>query len=270
MKKKYLDILTKEFLEEEYLINKNFLRDICKRISCDRGTVRRYMSIHNIPLRTKSEEWKLIHLRHPKIGKGKNHFNYRKRGVETSGYKNGKTYNNKCIDCKTKISYRAIRCKECNKKILSALMSGNKHHFYGKKRPEHSKKVGGINNYNFGGTISETQKKAISIANSGEKNGSWRGGTSKLPYPFIFDNKLKEKIRKRDGYKCQNCNITEEEHIMVVGCVLSIHHIDYDKMNCEEDNLISLCNQCNTGANFNRNYWKKIYNFKMEIKNGNI
>ena len=138
MKKKYLDILTKEFLEEEYLINKNFLRDICKRISCDRGTVRRYMSIHNIP------------------------------------------------------------------------------------------------------------------------------------YPFIFDNKLKEKIRKRDNYQCKNCNITEEEHIMVVGCVLSIHHIDYDKMNCEEDNLISLCNQCNTRANFNRNYWKKIYNFKMEIKNGNI
>lgn len=32
-------------------------------------------------------------------------------------------------------------------------------------------------------------------------------------------------------------------------------HIDYEKGNCKENNLISLCSQCNSRANFNRNYW---------------
>jgi hypothetical protein len=96
----------------------------------------------------------------------------------------------------------------------------------------------------------------------GNKNSNWKGGISKEPYAFEFNTTLKEKIRKRDNYQCQNkeCNMTEEEHLIVYGKVLYIHHIDYVKKNCKEENLVSLCNQCNSRVNFNREYWKKYFN----------
>ncbi|KKM18630.1 hypothetical protein LCGC14_1663750 [marine sediment metagenome] len=100
----------------------------------------------------------------------------------------------------------------------------------------------------------------------GKLAANYKGGLSKFPYPLEFNDKLKEQIRKRDNYECQCCNITEEEHLIVYGQVLSIHHIDYDKLNCKEENLIALCNQCNLRANYNRDYWKKYYKNKISQK----
>ncbi len=92
-----------------------------------------------------------------------------------------------------------------------------------------------------------------------KKHPNWKGGKSFEPYSIEFTNELREHIRKRDKYTCQNCGMTEEEHLIVFGQVLSVHHIDYDKKNCKEENLISLCNQCNTKANFNRKYWEEYF-----------
>lgn len=36
-----------------------------------------------------------------------------KSGLNTPNWKGGRSHNNKCIDCKTKISYPASRCKRC-------------------------------------------------------------------------------------------------------------------------------------------------------------
>ena len=36
---------------------------------------------------------------------------------------------------------------------------------------------------------------------------------------------------------------------------LNIHHIDYNKQNCNEENLITLCDKCHCRTNFNRDYW---------------
>jgi 5-methylcytosine-specific restriction endonuclease McrA len=103
-----------------------------------------------------------------------------------------------------------------------------------------------------------------------EKHPNWQGGISKLPYSFKFNQELKEKIRKRDNYQCQNkeCNITEEEHLIVYGQVLLIHHIDYDKQNCEDSNLVTLCKQCNSRVNFNKSYWMDYFNKKIEVNCG--
>ena len=48
---------------------------------------------------------------------------------------------------------------------------------------------------------------------------------------------------------------------------MSIHHIDYNKLNNDEDNLISLCRKCHlkTNKKINRNYYYKY--FKEKIKN---
>ena len=108
-------------------------------------------------------------------------------------------------------------------------------------------------------------RRTISEANSGKNNGGYINGKGKEPYPLKFNNKLKEQIRKRDNYICQKCGITEEEHLSVYGKVLAVHHIDYNKKNCNDDNLITLCGECNNRVNVNRQYW--IKHFQKIIKN---
>lgn len=99
-----------------------------------------------------------------------------------------------------------------------------------------------------------------------ENHHCWKGGISKEPYGFEFDEKLRNEIRKRDSYECQNCNMTEEEHIVVLGKVLAVHHIDYDKKNNNKSNLITLCDQCNSRANYWRGYWREFYETKIMNK----
>lgn len=93
-----------------------------------------------------------------------------------------------------------------------------------------------------------------------EKHFNWLGGISKLPYPFGFDKNLSQKIRCRDNYTCQLCNISErKDHYK-----LSIHHINHDKGDLNETNLISLCKSCNTKVNYNQEQWKNYFINKME------
>ena len=93
---------------------------------------------------------------------------------------------------------------------------------------------------------------------------TWKGGISRLPYAFEFDKRCKDNIRKRDGYICQLCGMPEADEIRK----LSIHHIDYNKLNCADSNLISLCRVCNAKVNFNRDFWcdyfQKIMNNKQQ------
>lgn len=87
---------------------------------------------------------------------------------------------------------------------------------------------------------------------SGDKNPQWRGGISKLPYSFDFDNDLKLLIRRRDNHVCQMCKVEEN------GQGHDVHHIDYDKLNSEKVNLIALCRACHIKTNFDRKVWKVI------------
>lgn len=86
-----------------------------------------------------------------------------------------------------------------------------------------------------------------------ENNPNWQGGISNLPYSFDFSPEVKNAIRVRDEHKCRICKIHEKHFSRA----LSIHHIDYDKMNCNDDNLISLCNNCHMVTTSNREYWKQ-------------
>ena len=82
---------------------------------------------------------------------------------------------------------------------------------------------------------------------SNECEGKWRSITMKKniinrKYPFNFIEKLKELIRKRDQYKCQECGAPQEEFTYK----LCIHHKDKDKNNLNPENLISLCKPCHS------------------------
>lgn len=59
-------------------------------------------------------------------------------------------------------------------------------------------------------------------------------------YPFDFDKEFKDKIRERDGYKCRRCGVPQYECLRA----LDVHHIDWDKHNLNEENLVVLCQSC--------------------------
>ncbi len=113
----------------------------------------------------------------------------------------------------------------------------------------------GENNPFYGLEHSKEQKEIWSIDRTGEKHPSWIDGRSFEPYPCAWTRLLRESIRLRDGYICQKCGKTEEENEER----LSIHHIDYDKDNCNPTNLITLCRSCNAIVNSDREYWQKIF-----------
>jgi len=159
-------------------------------------------------------------------GKERKGCNYGQFGKDNANYKHGRTFNNKCHKCNKLLKdHRSKICKEC----WYTSIKGKANPFYGKKHTE------------------ETRKK-VSLAN---------GGTG-IPYensdyPYIF-KKIAPKIRQRDNYICQLCGEYGK----------SVHHIDYNKENCKENNLITLCNKCNCKVNYNRTYWTEYFNEKIK------
>ncbi len=120
------------------------------------------------------------------------------------------------------------------------------------KSEEHKKHIG---ESHIGMYPSEKTREKLSKNHwdcSGENGPNWKGGISFLPYCFKFNKELKELIRERDNRICQLCDKIEED------AKLSVHHIHYDKENCEPD-LISLCRVCNSKVNYNRDYYEKLF-----------
>ena len=91
---------------------------------------------------------------------------------------------------------------------------------------------------------------------SGKNSNFWRGGGSsnRQKYPSDWTNELRESIRNRDDRKCQfqDCEYNDTKNKIK----LSVHHIDGNKNNCQEYNLISLCNSHHrTIENSNPSLW---------------
>lgn len=101
-----------------------------------------------------------------------------------------------------------------------------------------------------------------------EKNPNWRGGISFEPYGIEFNNKLKEQIRIRDNFRCQQCFRHQDELFRntVAGVrkvSLDVHHIDFNKRNNNPNNLISLCANCHGQTQFNREDWTEYFQDKV-------
>lgn len=96
-------------------------------------------------------------------------------------------------------------------------------------------------------------QKSVMRSKSGENHYNWQGGKSFEQYPIDWRRTLRIAVRERDNYMCQLCGRLQGDE------ALSVHHIDYDKKNCNTDNLISLCRTCHTKTNFNRNYWSDFF-----------
>lgn len=105
---------------------------------------------------------------------------------------------------------------------------------------------------------SEETKKKMRESHLREKSSLWRGGASFEQYTMDWMKTLKRSIRERDKYICQLCNDTQGD------TSFDVHHIDYDKKNCNPNNLITLCKSCHRKTNFNRNHWIKYFEVKKE------
>jgi hypothetical protein len=69
---------------------------------------------------------------------------------------------------------------------------------------------------------------------SRDGNPRWEGGISDDSRPIEWNPALKKKIRLRDKFICVKCGWKG----------LHVHHIDKDKNNCDEANLITMCESC--------------------------
>lgn len=98
----------------------------------------------------------------------------------------------------------------------------------------------------------------------GENHPSWKDGISFEPYTSEFNGKLKRQIRKRDKFICQLCGITEKQSIKRHKRVLSVNHIDFDKRNCNQNNLNTLCIRCNSMVTHDREKWTLFFKEKMK------
>lgn len=98
---------------------------------------------------------------------------------------------------------------------------------------------------------------------SGKRHWNWRGGTSFEPYTIDWTETLRISIRERDCYICQLCEKKQGDRAH------SIHHIDYDKKNCDPRNLITLCVSCHNKTNSHRSFWKRYFSSRaLEVGGG--
>ena len=101
---KYHKILTKEFLYKEYIVNKKSIDRIIKETRYSSCAIVKYMKIHEIHSRTRSNAAKIGAKINPNYKNGisrKKHF---------------------CIDCGKEINYRNKRCYKCHKKSRKTIL----------------------------------------------------------------------------------------------------------------------------------------------------
>ena len=181
-------------------------------------------------------------------------------GIKNPNYKHGKyskNYKNYCIDCGNIIANpNAKRCRKCYINNFMKITTKAPHYKSGLPKCKDCGKQ--LNRY-ASKRCRSCSEKLKGLKKKGKNNPNYIHGQSNLPYPLEFNSKLKYKIRQRDNFECQNCGMTEEEHLIAIGRALDVHHIDYNKFNCKENNLITLCNQCNVRANYNRKEWIKHF-----------
>ncbi len=258
--------ISKRFLIKKYIRNKKSTPTIAKEIGCSNDIIYYYLKKYNIEIRSISKANK----GNPKIShKGKKNGNYKDGRCLIKQY---------CIDCGKKISmtsfYGGRKCQSCANFKSSRLRIKNRKeckeenhwNWNPERHKKHYCKEKDCDNEISYNTWKWGKRRCQWCCKKGKRNNGYIHGQGNKPYSLEFNDKLKLKIRKRDNFTCQLCSMTEKKHIVIYGKVLTVHHIDYDKENCKEENLISLCGKCNIRANYNKDYYYAYFTYIIEEK----
>lgn len=233
---KISNILTKEFLIQEYIENKKSIQTIAKEIGCGHDLIHKGLIRYGIPRRTLSE-----------LSKGSNNPNYRHgKGICQQCGKELSDYNYKlCRKC-----YELNKAINISKEQLIELYINQKLSMA---------KIAKIFNCNFVTIFNRLHYYNIKTRSktenySGINHPSYIEGLIRV-YPIGWSKILKASIRKRDRYVCQICGKTQRQN----GRALDVHHIDYIKENLNPSNLISLCRICHGETNGNRDIYTEYF-----------
>lgn len=120
---------------------------------------------------------------------------------------------------------------------------------------EEGRRINSENRLRMGFCGNDETRRLLSVANSGSRCHFWRGGISGEEYPPEFNEWLKKKIRERDEYTCQECGKFGK----------SVHHIDFDKQNSDEMNLIVLCRSCHAKSTNSHDREGWIIHYKAKV-----
>lgn len=199
-----------------------------------------------------------------KINVGKKYTEERKRKISKAH--KGMVIS-KEIRMKISKSNKGKKRSEETKREMSIARKGKNTWSKGRKHSEETKKKMSLNHsrYWLGKERSnlhsaETKKKMserMKKTQQGENNYNWQGGKSYEPYSTDWTKTLKRSIRERDRYTCQFCSKQQEDK------TFDVHHIDYDKKNCNPENLITLCRKCHIKTNTNRDYWIEYFRTRI-------
>jgi transposase len=241
-------IFTEEEMRYKYVYLGKSAKDIAKEYKCTRTTVFKYIRDFNIPRLGAA-----IRL------KGRNKYN--DEGMrETSRKLTGR---NKYNDASVKKMSETLsgRTKYTHEHLMKqSIELTGKNKYNDERYAKISAKNKGRTKENDP-VVAERSRRMK--GESGESCRNWKGGLSLLPYSPDFTKQLREQIRQRDGYTCQNCG---RHRGVLESHLLDVHHIDYDKENTNQKNLITLCKGCHMRANNNREYWSFFYSSKMVMR----
>lgn len=211
-------------------INKKLLKKLYKKLNT-LSKIANYLKVSYICIYKKFKKYHIKYDRFPYRDKLHHFYDKHLYGNNHPAYKHGrysKKLGNFCKDCHKRISPQSRYCHKCHSK---------------------GKRNGMYNIHRFG-----------------KNNPNYIHGKAYEPYLKVFNNYFKLKIKTRDKFKCQLCKITEKQLIKNKKRKLFIHHIDYNKKNCNKKNLITLCNKCHSDTNNDRDYWFAYFTYIMENK----
>ena len=239
---------------------------IAKHFNCSQANISLYFKKYHIKSRTYSER-----------RKGKKHTEKTKRKISESNIATRKT--NLYKYCGKNNSFYGKHHSEFTKEKIK-----NSEYHKNLKRENNPNfnnhvlkgKFTGHDSPNWKGSLPKCQscgkrlshyqvKNYCKICYRGLNHQSYIHGNGNLPYSVDFNHKLKQKIRERNSFKCQKCGLKESNHYRGQKRInLTIHHVDYNKQNSNEQNLITLCHKCNIKTNTQRDYWYAYYKYIME------
>jgi len=173
----------------------------------------------------------------------------------------------KCIKCgkERNVSYGHYRSILTNKSLGKCLNCANLGQHRSKETKNKISKTRLERHLTFPSLLgykhSLESRKKMSLARlgrfTGEDSPTWQGGKKLERYPFLFNQELKNRIKNKFGNRCWWC---KREKL-----TLCVHHINSNKHDCRDINLIPLCFYCHSTMHQLEN--KALYGKITDLKN---